>query len=181
MRDHNSLNTNLSVCNVYNYFADKLTNSEKEKFYRFIYSEFSDTDIVDLKKDNLANFIYSKFNLPHDLCEAIFKDYFSIYKKELDARQYENIMIQLYLIGNSILTQRIKAFQSCDQDHDSYVSEKELNERIRFMKNESKRHFTPGDMLPINDIMKRFDKNKDKKLNFLEFNQYVSKTSTNIL
>lgn len=119
--------------------------------------------------------------MPHDLCDAIFKDYFSLYKKELDAKQYERIMIQLYTVGKSILIQRIKAFQSYDQDHDSYVSETELIKRFRFMKNETKRYFTPGNMLPIKDIMIKFDKNNDKKLNFLDFNQYVSKSATNIL
>lgn len=104
-----------------------------------------------------------------------------MYKKELDAKQYENIMIQLYLVDNTILTQRIKAFQNYDQDHDSYISETDFNKRFRFMKNEAKRNFIPGIMLSIKEIMKIFDKNNDKKLNFLEFNQYVSKTATDVL
>lgn len=89
-------------------------------------------------------------------------------------------MIQLYNVEKSILAQRITAFLSYDANHDGYISGMELHNKFRFLKNESKRHFTPGIMLPVKDILTKFDLNRDCKLNFLDFNQYVSKTATHI-
>lgn len=150
-----------------------------DRFYRDIYSVFGPNDVVMINDDTLANFIHLMFNLPHILCHAIFYDYHTLHKCELDAYQYESIMKPLYKVKGSVLDQRISLFNDFDQNHDGYICIDELTVQFTLYKKKIRKYFPLGTRYTVKNIINTFDLNKDNKLSFLDFNHCLNDVAMN--
>lgn len=152
----------------------------QDQFQQFIYSEFNVGDVVKLEYRIIANFIHSKYNLPHIFCDAIFKDYFSVYETRLDAHQYEAIMEPLYRTESSLLAERISIFKIFDGNKDGYVSIDELTVQFTLFKDRTNIYFPHGSIYTVTYIIKNFDLNEDNKLSFLDFNHCLTEVARDL-
>lgn len=128
----------------------------------------------------MADFINSKYNLSHAICQAIFDDYFSIYDTRLDAHQYEAIMEQLYNTETPDLKKHLSIFNKFDENHDGYISIDELTVQFTLYKERTNLYFPAGSDYTVNYIIEHFDLNKDRKLSFLDFNHCLSEVTKDI-
>lgn len=126
----------------------------------------------------MANFLNAKFNLPHIVSEAIFSDYNSLYKRRLDAHQYETIMEQLRKIEGPLLADRLSLFVDYDQNKDGFVSIDELTVQFTLFRKKARKYFPPGSIYTAKYIVKTFDLNRDNKLSFLDFNHCLAEIAS---
>lgn len=144
-----------------------------DDFYKLIYSKFNAETIGNVDYQSLASFLTNTYKLPLPASEKILFDISTKLHYKLSKYQYENMMKQLHKVNNIALAKRIKIFKNYDSNEDGYLDKKELSELFRneLRKKTTREYFG---LFTVEYCMYTFDKNGDGKLNFLDFNNYMT-------
>lgn len=141
-----------------------------------IYSKFERESIDDVEFQRLARSIATTYIIPYIICKKIVINHSHKDDHKLSKYEYEDIMTQLYIIDNEVLANRVKIFKNCDSNKDGYIDEKELPELFRILGYNKYEFCEVIGLKSVEICMQHYDKNNDKYLNFLDFNEYMNDT-----
>lgn len=151
----------------------------RPEFYEHIYSEFSRESVSNLSVERLAIFINSKYQIPVNASIAVLNDNMKLYKLSL-LNVYEDFMKFMYNSDHNVLTSLIEAFKNCDVNDDGYIDSVDKDIINSPESNESESYHHSYSQNSIFDYIYRFDTNSDCKLNFLDFNDYMTELRKSI-
>lgn len=148
-----------------------------DDFYKIIYSKFKPETIANVDYQSLASFLTNTYKLPFSASEKILFDISTKLGYKLSKYKYEYIMEQLYKVDKVVIAKRIEMFKNYDSNENGYLDENELYELVYhvFRKKITYEYFS---LFSVEYCMYTFDKNEDSKLNFLEFNNYMTTVSS---
>lgn len=113
----------------------------------------------------LIRFLVTLYGLTQVTVLAILRDYGCKNKNGLNARQFVNMMRKLNGINRSIAENSKEIFSIYDMDKNGYVDSNDLFE-VNSLTSPS------STLMEAQELIKKFDKNRDNKLNFIEFTQF---------
>lgn len=145
-----------------------------DDFYKIIYSKFNAETIANVDYQSLASFLTNTYKLPLPASEKILFDVSTKHDYKLNKYKYEYVMKQLYKVDKIVLARRIEIFKNYDSNKDGYLDKEELYElfsNMKFGKKLTREYFS---LYSVDYCMYTFDKNGDGKLNFLDFNKYMT-------
>lgn len=146
------------------------------EFYKLIYSEFDADTIENVEFERLASFLTNTYNLPLAASQKIIIDHSNKDDHKLSKYEYEVMIAKLYNVDKKVLSNRIEIFKRCDLNKDGYINRKELSHLFHIVKFSDSEFFDIIGVISVAYCMQNYDVNKDNKLNFLDFHQYLQDT-----
>lgn len=100
-------------------------------------------------------------------------DFGDKHNRELNATEYEDIMLQFNAVDKSVLQGRFNVFNNFDYNKDGYIELVNLPALHTHIIDELKKTNSNRSVYPDNYVISNFNKNGRGQFNFLDFNKYM--------